>query len=66
MHARWAILPVDTLSRYLSDYTLQAIDSDSRRSVYTYKCGCVAVRLVPAADCTVQWCLAHRRLTSAG
>jgi len=54
------IVPGPTVTEYLADSPLEAVESDHRGSVYMYSCGCRVVRWIAAVDCYVRWCEDHR------
>jgi hypothetical protein len=58
------MLPSPTVFAYLSDETLEAVQSDEFSSVYQYRCGCVAVRWLRSVHCYVRWCALHSPTTS--
>lgn len=49
-----------TLFEYLHDSAVEHVESNDENSVYTFACGCVAVRSVSSADCYVELCGDHR------
>ena len=57
----YSMIPVKMLPQYLRDDTLTEVASDERESVYSYKCGCDAVRQIDADECQVHWCQVHRQ-----
>lgn len=46
------MLPGPTVFAYLSDETLESVQSDELSSVYQYRCGCVAVRWLRSVQVT--------------
>lgn len=53
------MLPSPTVSEYLADEALEAVESDESTSVYRYVCGCVVVRWMHSVHCYVRWCVSH-------
>ena len=54
------IIPAATLRQYLPDDTLLGIESDHCLSIYSYACGCTAMRQVDANECFIRWCELHQ------
>lgn len=52
-------LPCATLFWLLPDEQLELVESDAERSVYSYLCGCTAVRPNDSEDCNITWCTTH-------
>ena len=50
-----------TVFKYLSDDTLNGIAFHDLACVYSYRCGCTAVRKATADHCVVRWCDMQRR-----
>lgn len=53
-------VPAPTLFKYLTADTLTGVACDDRTNVYSYECGCTAIRLIDSVDCFVRWCDTHR------
>ena len=50
----YGTIPIKMLPQYLSDDTLTEVASDELKSVYSYQCGCDAIRSIDADECRIR------------
>ena len=53
-------LPYGSAFDFLPDAELESIDSYQALSVYSFRCGCAAIRFIDIEHFQVKWCERHR------
>lgn len=59
MTYRFNVIQANSLPTTVWDEPLSAVDSNETRSIYTYRCGCVAIRRINSDYCSFRWCAHH-------
>lgn len=59
------LISCDQLLTMLAGGSVEFTESNSQRSIYTLRCGCVATRPAHSSNATIRPCAMHRRALAA-